>query len=305
MSDEQTSPDHFDEGGPEVDDDAGSRRVITLLTDFGRDDHYAAVMKGVILGINSDVHIVDITHSVDHYDIRGGAVLLGASYHFFPKGTIHIAVVDPGVGGDRRALLAATQNYYFIGPDNGLFSYVFEDPAFLWVRELQTVEYFLEKVSSTFHGRDVFAPVAGYLSTGESPDKFGAYLLEPETLDGVVADVEPRGTIRGEVVYVDSFGNLVTNIDTKVFWQGESKAEDDGGRNFPVIEIGGASIRGIGEFYRDSGTDELGAHFNSWPLLEIFLPEGNAAEKLGVVKGDPVKVEFESESLKGDSKNGS
>ncbi len=296
MSDEQTGPEHFDEGGAEVEGDSRFRTVITLLTDFGRDDHYAAVMKGVILEINSDVHIVDISHSVAPYDIRGGAVLLGAAYHFFPKGTIHVAVVDPGVGGDRRALLAATENYFFVGPDNGLFSYVFEDPAFLWVRELHTVEYFLEKVSSTFHGRDMFAPVAGYLSTGESPDKFGPLLLEPVTLDGVRAKVGPDGIISGEVVYIDSFGNLVTNIDTSVFWEGEAKAEEDGGRDFPVIEIGGAVIRGIGEFYQESGPGELGAHFNSWPLLEIFLPEGNASEKLGLRTGAPVKVEFEKES---------
>ena len=296
MSDEQVGPEHFDEGGADVEGGARSRSVITLLSDFGRDDHYAAVMKGVILEINSDVHIVDITHAVSPYDIRGGAVILGAAYHFFPKGTIHVAVVDPGVGGDRRALLAATENYIFVGPDNGLFSYVFEDPAFLWVRELQTVEYFLQKVSSTFHGRDVFAPVAGYLSTGELPDKFGPLLFEPVTLDGVRGEVDSRGTISGEVVYVDSFGNLITNIDTSVFWEGGAKADEDGGRNFPVIEIGGAAIRGIGEFYQEATPGELGAHFNSWPLLEVFLPEGNAAEKLGLGKGTPVKVSFETES---------
>ncbi len=296
MSDELTGPEHYEEGGAEIEGDMRSRGVITLLSDFGRDDHYVAVMKGVILEINSDVHIVDVTHSVSPYDIMGGAVLLGAAYRFFPKGTIHVAVVDPGVGGERQALLAATENYFFVGPDNGLLSYVFEDPAFLWVRELQTVEFFLQKVSSTFHGRDVFAPVAGYLSTGESPDKFGPLLLEPVTLDSVRGRVEQSGTIFGEVIFVDSFGNLITNIDTSVFWEGETKSEEDGGRNFPVIEIGGASIRGIGEFYQEATPGKLGAHFNSWPLLEIFLPQGSASEKLGLEKGAPVKIKFESES---------
>lgn len=296
MSDEQTGPDQFDEGGAEIEGGSQQRGVITLLSDFGRDDHYAAVMKGVILEINPEVHIVDISHSVAPYDIRGGAVLLGAAYHFFPKGTIHVAVVDPGVGGDRRTILAATENYFFVGPDNGLLTYVFEDPAFLWVRELQTVEYFLEKVSSTFHGRDIFAPVAGYLSAGESPDKFGPLLFEPVMLDGVRARVGPDGAISGEVVYVDSFGNLITNIDTSIFWEGEAKAEEGGGRDFPVITIGSASIRGIGEFYREAVPGELGAHFNSWPLLEIFLPEGNASEKLGLGRGVPVRIDFEKNS---------
>lgn len=296
MSDEQTRPDHFDDGGPEVDDDAGNRRVITLLSDFGRDDHYAAVMKGVILGINPEVQIVDITHSINPYDIRGGAAVFGAAYHFFPKGTIHLGVVDPGVGGERRGIMAATENYFFVGPDNGLFSHVFEDPAFLWTRELETVEFFLEKVSSTFHGRDVFAPVAGYLSAGESAEDFGPIVIDPVKLEGVRATVEPGGVIDGKVLFVDVFGNLITNIDTRVFWEGEAQADEDGGRNFPVIEIGGESIHGIGEFYEEARAGELGAHFNSWPLLEIFFPQGNAAEKLGVGKGAPVKIRFESES---------
>jgi S-adenosylmethionine hydrolase len=272
MSDEQIRPDHFDEGGPEVEDDAGNRRVITFLSDFGRDDHYAAVMKGVILGINPEVQIVDITHSINPYDIQGGAAVLGAAYHFFPKGTIHLAVVDPGVGGERRGIMAATQ------------------------RELETVQYFLEKVSSTFHGRDVFAPVAGYLSAGESAEDFGPFIVDPVKLEGVRATVGEGGVIEGKVLFVDVFGNLITNIDTQVFWEGESKAEEDGGRNLPVIEIGGASIHGIGEFYEEARKGELGAHFNSWPLLEVFFPHGNAAEKLGMGKGASVKIRFESES---------
>ncbi len=161
---------------------------------------------------------------------------------------------------------------------------------------LENPKYQLEDVSATFHGRDVFAPVAGYLSTGEPPDRFGPLLLEPKMLDGVRGKVDSRGTVSGEVVYVDAFGNLITNIDTSAFWDGEAKAEEDGGRTFPVIKIGGAAIRGIGEFYQEATPGELGAHFNSWPLLEVFLPEGNASEKLGLGRGTPVKVTFETES---------
>lgn len=295
MSDEQTRPDSYDEGGAEIEDGPGSRNVITLLTDFGRDDHYVAVMKGVILDINSDVQLVDITHSVPPYDIRSGAILLGTAYHFFPKGTIHVAVVDPTVGSERRAILAATENYFFIAPDNGLLSYVYEDPSYLWARELHEVEFFLEKVSSTFHGRDVFAPVAGYLSAGESAENFGPILLDPVKLDGVRARVTKDGTIYGEVVYVDGFGNLITNIDTRVFWEGETKAEEEGGGSFPVINIGGTLIRGVSEFYQQAPAGEVGAHFNSWPLLEVFFPKGNASEKLRLGKGAAVQIKFEAE----------
>jgi len=295
MSDEQTRPDPFGEGAPELDEQESSRRVITLLSDFGTDDHSVAVMKGVILGVNPEVHVVDITHAIALYDIDSGAEILAAAYHYFPKGTIHVAVVDPGVGGDRRGILVATENYFFVGPDNGIFSHVYDDPAFLWVRDLRAVEFFLEKVSSTFHGRDVFAPVAGYLSAGEDPEDFGPVIVNPVKIEIPRSYVRPGGNIEGEIIYVDHFGNLITNIDTRVFWDGEGFVGEEEGTIIPVIEISGVTIRGLSEYYQVMDKKHCGAHFNSWSRLEIFLPEGRAADELGADRGAPVKVKFEFE----------
>ncbi len=295
MSDEQSRPDPFGEGSPELDEQESSRGVITLLSDFGTDDHSVAVMKGVILGVNPEVHVVDITHSIALYDIDSGAEILAAAYHYFPKGTIHVAVVDPGVGGDRRGILVATENYFFVGPDNGIFSHVYDDPAFLWVRDLRAVEFFLEKVSSTFHGRDVFAPVAGYLSAGEDPADFGPIIVNPVKLEIPRSHVRPGGNIEGEVVSIDHFGNLITNIDTRVFWDGEGLVGEEEGTITPIIEIAGVTIRGLSEYYQAMDEEHCGAHFNSWSRLEIFLPEGRAADKLGAGRGTPVKVKFEFE----------
>lgn len=292
MSDTQHRPDPFDEGGPEVHDEAGSRPVVTLVTDFGWDDHYVGVMKGVILAVNPDAQIVDISHSIPPFDIAAGALVLATSYHYFPKGTVHLAAVDPGVGGDRRAILAATENYFFVGPDNGIFTFIYDDPFFLWARHLRTVEFFLEKVSSTFHGRDVFAPVAGHLSTGEPAANFGPLIDDPVRLEHARPEVTPEGSIHGEVIHVDRFGNLITNIDTIAFWEGESRAGTEEENLVPIVEVMGRTIRGISEFYGAVPPGELGAQLNSWSRLEIFVPEGSAARELGAGKGLAVQVRF-------------
>ena len=293
MSDEQTRPDPFDEGGRGLEGNTVPRRVITLLTDFGVSDHYVSVMKGVMIDINPDVQIIDISHTIQPFEIQEAAVILAAAYHYFPKGTIHVGVVDPGVGSDRRGILTVTENYYFVGPDNGIFSYALEDPAYLWTRELRTVDFFLDKVSSTFHGRDVFAPVAGYLSMGEAADKFGPIVFDPIKLANVKADVDSQGTIWGEVIYVDHFGNLITNIETGAFWEGELRAGGEENACMPVIEIGGNIIRGMSEYYQENPKGQVGAHFNSWSRLEIFIPAGNAAQAIQVEKGASVSVRFE------------
>ncbi len=293
MSDEQTRLDPFDEGGRGLEGDTDPRRVITLLTDFGVSDHYVSVMKGVMIDINPNIQIIDITHTIRPFEIQEAAVILAAAYHYFPKGTIHVGVVDPGVGSDRRGILTVTENYYFVGPDNGIFSYALEDPAYLWTRELRTVDFFLDKVSSTFHGRDVFAPVAGYLSTGEAAEKFGPIVFDPIKLANVKADVDSQGTIWGEVIYVDHFGNLITNIETGAFWEGKLRAGGEENECMPVIEIGGNIIKGMSEHYQENPEGQIGAHFNSWSRLEIFVPAGNAAQAIQVEKGAPVSVRFE------------
>ena len=147
--------------------------VITLLTDFGTKDHYVASMKGVILSINPRCLPIDITHQVSPHDILEGAFILANAYSFFPRGTIHLAVVDPGVGGLRKPVLLVTQNYYFVGPDNGLFTMITQKESVKQIIELDTQKYHLSKVSTTFHGRDLFAPVAAHLSLGIKPNAFG------------------------------------------------------------------------------------------------------------------------------------
>ena len=281
MSEEQTRHDPYDEGTPELDEQERSRRVITLLSDFGTDDNSVAVMKGVIFGVNSEVHIVDISHSIEPYNIEVGAEILMAAYHYFPRGTIHVAVVDPGVGGDRRGILVATENYFFVGPDNGIFSYIYEDPGFRWVRDLRAVDFFLEKVSSTFHGRDIFAPVAGYLSAGEDPEDFGPPIDDPVKLRISQSHVRPGGGIDGEVIYVDHFGNLITNIC--------SAALEALGANVQIA-IGSERIAGIQPSYAQAPPQTLLAAINSFEVLEIAVNQGNAAEQLQAGAGTPVRV---------------
>lgn len=292
MSDEQLRLGPVSGGRSGIGEQGKSRQIITLLSDFGTEDNSVAVMKGVILGINPEVQIVDISHSIEPHCIEIGTEILSTSYHYFPKGTIHVVVVDPGVGGDRRGILVAAENYFFVGPDNGIFSNLYESPGFKWVRVLRNANFFLEKISSTFHGRDIFSPVAGYLSLGEDPKGFGPSITNPLKLQRALSHVRPGGDIDGEVVYIDHFGNLITNIDTGVFENGESLAGNGEDRPIPHIEIAGAIVHGLSRNYQESGIVQFGAHFNSWSRLEIFFPEGRASDELNAGRGTPIKVRF-------------
>ncbi len=288
MTDDQSRPNPFREGAPDFEEESDAQPIVTLLTDFGSDEHYVGVMKGVVMAVNPVARIVDISHSVKPYDVKAASLILDSSAHYFPRGTIHVAVVDPGVGSSRRGVMAATENYYFVGPDNGLFSCVYDDPLYMWTRELEEDAFFLNEVSSTFHGRDIFAPVAGHLSCGVPPEDFGSVITDPIRFDFPLVEFEDADTITGEVIYVDHYGNLVTNIDTTTFWRFEY-GEDDAA-HLPVIEIGGHAINGVSEYYQAVKAGELGAQFNSWTRLEIFVPEGNAAQFLEAGVGEKVKV---------------
>ena len=175
-----------------------------------------------------------------------------------------------------------------MGPDNGLFSCVYDDPLYMWTRELEEDAFFLNEVSSTFHGRDIFAPVAGHLSYGVPPEEFGSIITDPVRFDFPSVEFEDADTITGEVIYADQYGNLVTNIDTTTFWRFEY-GEDDAA-HLPVIEIGDHVINGVSEYYQAVKAGDLGALFNSWTRLEIFVPEGSAAQFLGAGIGEKVKV---------------
>src|SRR4030042_3976555 len=188
--------------------------VITLLTDFGLKDPYVASMKGVILSINPKCTLVDITHQVNPHDIREGAFILAHTYSTFPKGTIHLAVVDPGVGSPRNPVLFVTKNYFLIGPDNGLFAFAVKREKLKKVIALGNMEFFLPEVSPTFHGRDLFAPVAAHLSLGIAPASFGRVIKSWNEIS-FPKPVLRQEKLIGEIVHIDTFGNLVCNIDYK------------------------------------------------------------------------------------------
>jgi S-adenosylmethionine hydrolase len=189
--------------------------VITLTTDFGTHDWFVGTLKGVIAGIAPKANIIDLSHDLPPGDIRGGAFALAASCRFFPKGTVHVAVVDPGVGSRRKAIAVRTANGVFVGPDNGVLSWALVNEKAKAVHALENEAYFLKPVSQTFHGRDVFAPVAAHLSRGVPIKKFGPALKDFVRLDWPEPQ-RKRGGVEGEVVYIDRFGNAITNIGSEL-----------------------------------------------------------------------------------------
>jgi len=263
--------------------------IITLTTDFGLDDGYVAAMKGVILGLNPDVRLVDISHQVPPGDIGRAAFILGSVYRFFPGSTVHLAVVDPGVGTSRRAIILQTPDGSFIGPDNGVLTFVIENyctPAgenmALLSQEAMAVEiakrrFFHEPVSSTFHGRDIFAPVAALLAIGAPLADFGPRVDSLLVLPCPRPQKEPDGSVRGHVQYIDHFGNLVTDIRTAQLPSGRVS-----------IELLGRVISGLGHNYADTG--ELVAVIGSSGYLEVALAGGSVETFLGARLGDSVIV---------------
>jgi S-adenosylmethionine hydrolase len=256
--------------------------IITLLTDFGLKDPYVASMKGVILSINPQCTLVDITHQVSPYDIKEGAFILAQAYSTFPKGTIHLSVVDPGVGSPRKPILFVTKNYFFIGPDNGLFTFALKREKLKKVIALGKMEFFLPEVSPTFHGRDLFAPVAAHLSFGIAPESFGRVIKSWNEIS-FPEPVLRQEKLIGEVVHIDTFGNLVCNIDYKNLLK-FSKS-----RPF-VIKIGKRTMRGLKKGYWEGKKDEPMALIGSGGFLEISVREGNAQRLLKAKKGDPIKI---------------
>jgi len=267
-------------------DDA--RRVITLLTDFGGSDPFVGVMKGVILGINPEAVIVDLCHGTTAHDPSEAAFLLATSYRYFPKGTIHVAVVDPGVGGPRRPILATCDGHLFVGPDNGLLGPIAEKGGPLSVRAITAERYFLQPVSATFHGRDIFAPVAGHLSLGAEPDRFG------HPIDDYVRLTLPRpsqsgaSSIKGEILHVDRFGNLVSNIARE-----DLEPLASGGPITALqVEIAGRTLPIVG-YYAQVAPGAPGAVIGSANHLEIFVHQGDASRLLRAGRGSEVLVNSE------------
>ena len=253
--------------------------LITLTTDFGLRDPFVGIMKGVILSINPAVRLVDLTHQVESFDVVEGALALAQSYSHFPPETIHVVVVDPGVGSERRPILVSTPTNHFVGPDNGIFSLVYDRERSFAVRHITASRYFVQPVSQTFHGRDIFAPAAAHLSRGLGPAEFGPALAEPVLLPAVFPTCS-GDTMEGEIVRFDRFGNGISNISLAAF-----KAFT-GGASF-LVELCGLAFPALSRsYYEDRHTCLVG----SSGYLEFGLFEGNLAEEISLRKGEKVRV---------------
>jgi S-adenosylmethionine hydrolase len=255
-------------------------RCITLTTDFGTQDWFAGTMKGVILRLAPQARIIDLTHEIGPGDIRAGAFALAASYAFFPRKTIHLAVVDPGVGTKRRAIAVETRNYFFVGPDNGLLSYALAREDIKAIHSLDDIRFFLPKVSSTFHGRDVFAPVAAHLSRGVAIRKLGVPVSDFICLDWPLPKIS-GGKIIGEVLYIDRFGNAITNISSPTLKQL---------RYQPAVFLKRKQICRVAAAYQDVAPGGFIAIMGSSGFLEVSTNGGNAAEQLGLSVGASIEV---------------
>jgi S-adenosylmethionine hydrolase len=261
--------------------------VITLTTDFGTKDPFVGIMKGVILGINPEAEIVDIAHTISPQNILEAAHVISMTYQYFPRKTIHVAVVDPGVGGRRKPLLVVTEKYYFIGPDNGVFTSIIEQEQsnFLNVIHITSSHYFLPEKGPTFHGRDIFAPVAAWLSRGIDSTKFGEKTQDYVVLPTAIPRFIDNETLAGEVTYIDSFGNAITNITRENM---ESLGQNLSTDKLQVI-FKGEHIE-FASYYEEKEGSGLSAIMNSFEFLELFLYKGNASEKFGIHRGDPLIV---------------
>jgi S-adenosylmethionine hydrolase len=261
--------------------------VIALLTDFTWHNWYLGVMKGVILGINPDVRIVDLCHDVSSQDVREGSFVLGNSFDYFPRGTVFLCVVDPGVGGDRRNLIVETDKYYFVGPDNGILSCVFERGIVRKVYEVKPGKYTLPLYGRTFLGRDVFAPIATHLTLGAEPTEMGEPAESVLTVPALKPFVNKKGEVSGRAVYVDTFGNIITNISEQYLTETFEKETD---WDKMTVRIGKRRLKGVKRYYEQGKLGRLMALFDSWGYLELAVNMGNAFNLLGLTEKKSLEV---------------
>ncbi len=262
--------------------------VITLLTDFGIADEYVGVMKGVMLSICPSVSIVDISHQLEPQDIAQAAYLVPAYYHYFPEGTIHIVVVDPGVGSQRAILAVHFRKHFFMAPDNGVLSLLLRDQKSDTIIEVNKSEYFLEPLSTTFHGRDIFAALGAHMACGTKIDALGCrrQIEDIVYLKDLTCQVTEKSELIGKIVSIDRFGNLISNIDTiqlRTFCQAEPSRQIH-------ITIGSLTIRGMAKTYTDAASEEPLALIGSRGYLEIALNCANAQKQLKARRGDRVRI---------------
>lgn len=271
-----------------------NRPIITLTTDFGLNDHFIGTMKGVMLGIVPEAEIVDICHAVQAFDVLDGALAIAQSYSYFPSGTVHVVVVDPGVGTARRPILLSTERHHFVAPDNGVLSLIYGREERLHVRHITADHYYLQPMSNTFHGRDIFSPVAAYLAKGVDPEKFGDRIEDFVRFNAPKPKPVDAQTLRGVVLRVDRFGNLVTNFtpqDVPALFQAEPPS-------FKIV-VGKKEITAMRSNYAEGTPNEVFGILGSMGYLELAANRAAAAQILGAGKGAEVNVVLQGAAAAG------
>ena len=258
--------------------------IITLTTDYGTNDHLVGTLKGVILKINPDVTIVDITHNVTPFDLLDGALTIGSAYSYFPSKTIHVVVVDPGVGTERRPLLASAANQYFVAPDNGVLSVIYErEKESLVVRHANVEHYYLQPVSKTFHGRDIFAPVAAWLTKGWQTPSMGDEISDYKRF-ALPRPKETDGVLKGVVLRADAFGNLITNFRSEDLPESALAGGDI------KFQVGTQAVTRLVDTFAQGTNGEAIAYLGSSGYIEIGMNKGNASRTLSAGRGTPVTL---------------
>lgn len=258
-----------------------SQPIITLTTDFGQIDSYVGTMKGVILSICPEAVLVDISHEIRPQSVQQAAYVLSTAAPYFPVGTVHLVVVDPGVGTERRPVVVQTEQALYVVPDNGVLDLVLSQEPALRVIHLTDPHYRLARVSATFHGRDIFAPAAAHLACGTDPNQMGEPIPPAELVSLTVLGPQPLpdGQWEGAILHVDHFGNLITNVKPT---QAESSIS---------VTVRGRRIDALSNTFGDVEAGELVAYVGSSGHLEIAIRDGNAARALGMDVGDVVRIE--------------
>ena len=261
------------------------RPIITLTTDFGSNDHFVGTMKGVILDIVPDAQIVDICHAVQAFDVLDGALTISQAYSYFPTRTVHLVVVDPGVGTARRPIIASCDKYHFVAPDNGVLSLVYAREERMHVRHITSNHYFLQPISNTFHARDIFSPVAAYLAKEVDTLKFGDEVEDYTRFNAPKPKVSEQNSLRGVVLKVDRFGNLITNItpqDAPALFGAQAKG-------FKIV-VGSREITEMHSAYSEGEPGEVFGILGSMGFLEIAANRGAAVQLTGAGKGTDVTL---------------
>jgi S-adenosylmethionine hydrolase len=261
------------------------RPIITLTTDFGSNDHFVGTMKGVILDIAPDAEIIDICHSVQAFDVLDGALTVSQAYSYFPTRTVHVVVIDPGVGTARRPILASSDKHHFVAPDNGVLSMVYAKESRMHVRHITSEHYFLQPMSNTFHARDIFAPVAAYLAKDVDTLKFGDEIEDYVRFTAPKPKAVDATRLRGVVLKVDRFGNLITNItpsDAPMLFGA-------GAEGFKIV-VGSKEITEIHNAYAEGAPGQVFGILGSMGYLEIAANRAAATQLTGVGKGGEVSI---------------